>query len=143
MGGEPWYYFVPYQADINKALQELRQREFTAGRYNPVIPFQPHLARPGRAQHTSIEGALEDADADGTRSILDMERIGEKPDYGVVVPLGPEVLRELYDTEHPTREMIEKNMDFLEDIERGQGIYIIVYKDSAPSEIFFAGYSFD
>ncbi len=69
MGGEPWYYFVPYQADINKALQELRQREFKAGCYNPVIPFQPHLARPGRAQHASIEAALEAADADGTRYI--------------------------------------------------------------------------
>ncbi len=143
MGGEPWYYFVPYQSDLNKALNELRQREFKAGRYNPVVPFQPHLAAPGRAQHASIEEALEDADADGTRSILDMERIGEKPDYGVIVPLAPEVLRNLYGTERPTHAMIEGNMDFFEDIERGQGIYIIIYKDDVPSEIFFAGYSFD
>lgn len=145
MGGEPWYYYVPYQPDINKALQELRLREFKAGRYNPVIPFQPHIitgAPPG-AQHGSIEEALEASDADGTRSILDMERVGTEPDYGVVVPLAGEELRGLFGTEQPSHEAIDKNMDFFEDIERGQGIYIVVYKDGAPSEIFFAGYSYD
>ena len=34
MGGEPWFYFVAYQKDINSALQALRRREFQAGRYN-------------------------------------------------------------------------------------------------------------
>jgi hypothetical protein len=34
-------------------------------------------------------------------------------------------------------------MDFFEEIERGHGIYIIVYKDMGPDEIFFAGYSYD
>jgi hypothetical protein len=53
MGAEPWYYFVPYQPDINRALLELRQREFEAGRYNPAqwfpsFPPNPQSARPGR-----------------------------------------------------------------------------------------------
>jgi hypothetical protein len=39
--------------------------------------------------------------------------------------------------------MIEQNMEFFEDIERGQGIYIVVYKAGRPDEIFFAGYSCD
>ena len=39
--------------------------------------------------------------------------------------------------------MIEKNSAFYENIERGQGIYIIAYQDGKPSEIFFGGYSFD
>ena len=26
MGAEPWFYFVPYQADIDDALQTLRRR---------------------------------------------------------------------------------------------------------------------
>ena len=38
MGGHPWFYFVAYQSDINIALQNLRRREFEAGRYNPVMP---------------------------------------------------------------------------------------------------------
>jgi hypothetical protein len=39
--------------------------------------------------------------------------------------------------------MVQQNMDFLEDIERGHGTYVVVYKNSKPDEIFFAGYSFD
>ncbi|HET6252044.1 MAG TPA: hypothetical protein VFE47_30440 [Tepidisphaeraceae bacterium] len=41
------------------------------------------------------------------------------------------------------REMIEDNMDFYEDIERGQGVYIVVYNEGKPSEYFFGAYSFD
>jgi hypothetical protein len=147
MGGEPWFYFVPYEPEINKALQSLRRREFEAGRYNPVVmfpefPVTASSPRPG-AGHASIAEALEASEADGTRSILDMERVSEKPGLGVVVPLAAEALAELYGTAHPTREMIEENMDFLEDIERGQGVYIVVYDGPKPSEILFAGYSYD
>src|ERR1700674_170072 len=111
MGGHAWLYFVPYQADISAALQALRQREFHAGRYNPAVRFPMDLDAPSPgAQHASIEEALEASDADGTRSILDMERIGQSPGLGVVVPLPRERLVELYDTHQPTRQMIEKNM---------------------------------
>jgi hypothetical protein len=147
MGGESWYYFVPYQADINSALQALRRREFQAGRYNPVTPFlefpvDAAASGPG-AQHASIEEAIEDADADGTRSILDIERIADEPDYGAVTPLSDDDLVNLFGTSKPTREMIESNDDLFEAIERGQGVYIVAYRDDRPSEIFFAGYSFD
>jgi len=147
MGGEPWFYFVPYQADIGRALQGLRTREFEAGRYNPVTPFPEfpvaaHAPSPG-AQHASIEEAIEAADADGTRSILDIERVSDDPDYGVISPLSEDDLVELFGTSTPTREMIESNEDLFENIDRGQGIYIVAYRDGQPSEIFFAGYSFD
>jgi hypothetical protein len=39
------------------------------------------------AQHASIEEAFEDADADGTRSILDLDHFSEEPDFGAVTPL--------------------------------------------------------
>ena len=147
MGAEPYWYFVKYRPDIDAALQELREREFQAGRYNPVMPspgfpIGPHSRAPG-ARHASIEEAFEDSDADGTRSILDINRVADSPDFRAVAPVGDEVLRSLYGTTKPTREMLEDNMDFFEDIERGQGIYIILYRDGEPDEIFFAGYSFD
>jgi hypothetical protein len=147
MGAEPYYYFVKYQRDVNAALQELRQREFRAGRYNPVIdfpqfPITPQSPAPG-AQHNSIEEALEDADADGTRSILDLDHIADEPDFGAVTALDQDTLQDLYGTTRPTRQLIEQNMDFFAEIERGQGIYIVVYEKGEPSEIFFAGYSFD
>jgi hypothetical protein len=147
MGGEPWFYFVEYQADINSALQALRQREFRACRYNPVMPMpefpvEAGAAGPG-ARHGSIEEAMEAADADGTRSILDMERVSDDPDYGAVTPVSEEDLVDLFGTSKPTREMIESNEDLFEALERGQGVYIVAYRDDKPSEIFFAGYSFD
>ena len=35
MGAHPYWYFVKYQSNLQKALDELRDREFKAGRYNP------------------------------------------------------------------------------------------------------------
>ena len=131
MGAEPWDYFVPYE-DVQAALEKLQQREFRAGRFSGS-EFRP----------ASIDEAREVADADGTRSILDIERIGDEPDYGVAVPLSSEQLIELYGTEQPTREMIDEELDLYEDIERGQGVYTIAWKDGNPSEIFFGGYSYD
>jgi hypothetical protein len=148
-GAHPYYYFVPYQPDIDAALQGLRQREFRAGRYHPVMPFVfehlppgPTSAAPGR-QHGSIDEARWAADAEGTRSILDLDRVGQTPDVGVAARLPDERLRQLYGTDRPTRAMLEHNMDFLEDVACGQGVYVVLYEGERPSEIFFAGYSFD
>jgi len=132
MGAEPWQYFVPYEQDTQAALEKLKEREFRAGRF-----------RFSEEHPTTIEEAREIADADGTGSILDIDGVGDEPDFGVVVPLSAEYLVELYGTAQPTHEMIEANLDFYEDIERGQGIYIVVYKGGKPAEIFFAGYSYD
>ncbi len=147
MGGHPYYYFVPYEPDISKALEALRKREFEAGRYNPVLmfpefPIGPDSPRPGPA-HRSIAEALEASDADGTRSILDMERVGPKPDFGVAVALTNEKITELFNTGQPTREMVEQNMDFFAEIERGNGVCFVVFAGGKPAEIFFAGYSYD
>lgn len=147
MGAHPYYYFVKYQPDVEAALQELRQREFEAGRYNPAQPFprfpiRPDSPAPG-AEHYSIGAAREAAAEDGTRSILDIESIAEDPDFCVAAPLPEEALEEYFDTVQPTKEMISRNMEFLESIERGQCIYISVYENGRPSELFFAGYSFD
>ena len=120
MGGEPYWYFVKYKPDLDAALQELREREFLAGRYNPVTPFlrfpiDPTVPGPG-AGHDSIDEAQEEAAEDGTRSILDIQAVAEEPDFCVAAPLDEEVLESLYGTPHPTRRMIEENMDFLDEV---------------------------
>ena len=147
MGAHPYWYFVEYQPDLTRALEELREREFRAGRYNPVIPFLDFPLGPGSPEpgpeHESIEDALEAADADGTRSILDIQAIGEQPDFYTAFPLDDDTLESLFGTTQPTHEMVEDNMDFLENIDRGQAVYILVYEAGRPDEIFFAGYSFD
>jgi hypothetical protein len=147
MGAHPYYYFVKYNPDINAALEELRQREFKAGRYNPVIPFLefpigPDSPAPG-AQHASIRKALKDSDADGTRSILDLDHISINPEFCAASPLPLDELIRLFKIQQPTHEIIEQSDELWEILERGQGIYIIAYKDGSPNEIYFAGYSFD
>ena len=147
MGGHPYWYFVPYEEDVGAALQSLRRREFAAGRYNPVIRFlefsQPTFSRqcPG-SQHATIEAAVESAGDAGTRSILDISAVGTESGLGTAGPLEPERLVELYGTEKPCRAMVEA-MDVLEDVERGCGIYVIIYDGDRPSEICFAGCSYD
>jgi hypothetical protein len=147
MGAEPYWYVVEYKPDINKALQELRGQEFQAGRYNPVIPFPafpigPHSPAPG-ARHATMADAFKASGADGTRSILDLVGISDEPDFGAAAPLSDEVLQELFGTTRPTRAMVQANHDLWELLDRGQGIYIILYKHDQPDAIYFAGYSYD
>jgi hypothetical protein len=147
MGAHPYWYAVKYRPETEAALHELRDREFQAGRYNPVMrfidfPINPASPAPG-AQHATIEEALADSDADGTRSILDIFGIADEPDFGAAYPLPPEVLQDLYGTAQPSLAAVEANMDFLEDIERGHCVYIVCYTGSTPTDLFFAGYSFD
>ena len=147
MGGHPYYYVVKYQKDLQAALDELREREFKAGRYNPVIrnlefPLTPASPAPG-PKHESIEEAREASGEEGTRSILDVETIDETTDFFVAAPLSDETIASYYNTPHPTRAMIDDNMEFLEEVERGECVYLILYKNDQPDEILFAGYSFD
>jgi hypothetical protein len=152
MGAEAWSYFVPYRDDVGGALEDLKQREFEAGRYDK--PVGPHFPA------TSIEEAVRACGASGTRSILDMVGVadgprplgfsladafesGVDPGFGLVAPLAPETLVELFGTTRPSRAMIEENGGYYELIDRGLGIYIVAYDGDLPSELFFAGYSFD
>ena len=147
MGAHPYYYFVEYQPDIEAALQDLRQREFEAGRYNPAQPFPQFPVRldapaPG-AKHDFIYEAMEAAAEDGTRSILDIESVSDWPEFGVASPLPEEDLERHFGTTQPTKEMISRKMNFLGSVERGHCVYIIVFDSGEPSELFFCGYSFD
>lgn len=172
MGGHPYWYYVDYRADISSALQALRKREFTAGRYNPVMPsiefpINPSSPAPG-AQHASIEEALEAAEADGTRSILDIFQVssvsyaeavatsthGGLDLFCTTFPLSQEELLTLFGTDKVTHNQIEASIvepegnkalatQFLESIDRGTARHILVYEGDKPVKIFFIGYSFD
>jgi len=146
MGAHAWFYFTPSQVSVAKSLEALQEAEFNAGRYNPAEPFPrfPVDSRrlPGR-KHASIAAARAAAGASGTRSILDVTRISATPDFGAVAPLDETELMDLFATIKPTRADIEANDAIFDQIERGQGIYILVYENDAPSHVFFAGYSYD
>lgn len=187
MGGHPWMYFVPYESDLESALEKLQQRELRAGRYYPVMDEAPLPAGqqgPGPGgQHATIQEALEASDATGTRSILDMRGFastpvtslaakdarqqeivkamaakmaagepidfstfglgGEDDHAGLISPVDPAVLEQLYGARRPSRAAVDANHDFLDDLGRGEGLYILMYENDIPTEICFAGYSYD
>ena len=146
MGAEPWSCFVAYQEDITAAPQAAQAQEFAAGRYRIFDPNDVPA---------TIDEARAQADADGTCSILDIQGVIDTPhevvdeqymgtDYGMAAPLAPDLLLELFDTEKPTRAEIGDGGDIYSWLDRGIASYVIVYDDrGSPSEIFFAGYSFD
>jgi hypothetical protein len=153
MGADPYWYFVPYEADFDAALQKLRQREFQAGRYNPVTPFltfpiDPSVPGPG-AMHDSIEQVMEECDESGTRSILDIAHVAPAPfdgsgmPYFTAFPLDQADVENLFGTSKPSREQIETNQRMWDRIERGSAVYTVVFDRGEPHEIFFGGYSFD
>jgi hypothetical protein len=113
-------------------LDRLRHEEFQAGRF-----------RYAEENPTSIDDALEIADADGTASILDISTITEEPDYGCAAPFTPSELKQYFGVERPSRDDIEQSDEYWDDLERGQARYAVVYEGGQPSEIYFAGYSFD
>lgn len=147
MGAHPYWYFVPYKENIQEALDDLRNHEFAAGRYNPVNSFPSFPVTDDEivtnAEYGSIDEAREAAAEEGTRSILDLDHIAASADIFALTALDKDSLLDLYDTDCPTHDQVEEEMGFLEDIDRGQGIYIVIHEDGSPSEIFFAGYSFD
>ena len=132
MGAEPYQYVVDYDADIQAALVKLRADVFRRGDYH------------GADRHpNSAEAALELAGADGTRSILDIQRITPDPDYCCAAPFTPDELERYFGTDKPTTDLVEACEELWEDLERGMARYIIAYENGVPRSIVFVGYSFD
>ena len=50
---------------------------------------------------------------------------------------------DLFGTVKPTRADIEANEAIFDQVERGQGVYIVVYENDEASQVYFAGYSYD
>jgi hypothetical protein len=132
MGAEPWSSFTKFDSDVQRALDNLRRDVFAAGAY-----------RYAEEKPSSIEEALEIADADGTGSILDIQRVSDEPDFCCAAPFSDDELKTYFGSDNPTRSAIESSEDYWEHLERGQARYAIAYADGKPSEIYFAGYSFD
>ena len=162
MGGHPYWYFAKYKTDVKTSLEALRQQEFIAGRYNPVLPFiefpiTDNSYSPG-AKHSYIEEALEASDAEGTRSIIDISEVSNIPYIEALnsstqggidlccttFPLSNDELTNLFGTHQPSHKMVETVIDELcENMDRGTAKHIVICDRDRPIEIFFIGCSFD
>lgn len=169
MGASSWAYRTPYQQDIQKALQELRQVVFQQGAYYTESAFINSIdeeevakglspdyaetfrsamknlrAKPEIPAPQTIEELIEMNAESGTHSILDIDEISENPEFGKAAPLTAQQLSEIFGTTQPTWDMIQSNMDGIQGLrQRWMGTYIIVYKDGVPDQIFFTGFSGD
>ena len=162
MGATPWLYRVPYQDDVNTALQELREKEFRAGRYrgigknyirasgfqykdwsgNTEEEIEQLISQLGSIE-AAISHVVELTGENGTASILDMFQVSDIPDYYTVSPVSTDAFLEFFKTDNPTYNTLITSEAFWDSLERGQGVYVILFEDNQPLEICFAGYSFD
>lgn len=170
MGASGWNYFVPYQADIARALAQLRESVFRSGSY-----YASRRAK--RAK--DAEAVLSLSGESGTHSILDVQRIHDQPFptpawewfrevsaqtgapppqaefqqrmfeeiklIGSIAPLSDAVLVRVFGSNRPTHAAVENGSFRLDSaIPRGCGVYAVVYDDAgSPSELFFQGVTGD
>ena len=96
---------------------------------------------PGRPP-ASVEELLERAAECGTHSVLDVERVGRRPAFGVAVPMTPAAVRRAFGTAGPTHAQVEEHWaDIAERLGRWQARYLAVYLDGRPHEYAFIGCS--
>jgi hypothetical protein len=161
MGASGWSYFVPYQPAIQQALDDLRQDVFQRKAYYRAFNAVQILREPW-----TIEEAIAWNGEDGTHSILDVDRVvGSLPPkldwssyaidpqawqdtflarLGTVSPLTTAQLLRIFWTTQPTHDLIVQRAANLWPLrDRDEGLYIIVYQDDLPIEIYFAGFSGD
>jgi len=168
MGKSAWRYFVPFQPDVQAALDGLRadvfrRRDFAAG------------GRAARAD--TIADVVRLAGEDGTHSILDVATVGDQPaptPYWTwfvlakragkepseeecrarqladlearrgplsLAPLSAAQIAEYFGTDRPTRAVVETTLAGLPST---QCFYVVVYDDQGrPCELCFTGCSGD
>lgn len=168
MGASGWSYFTAYQADVEEALQTLRKDVFKRRAYGQTQTFTPDILAsmpPAMKaaienlrqiedeslggedrEFSTIEELLEAAAESGTHSILDIMNTSTTPDFAVAWPAADEVVKEVFGNSKPTHAEIENKQGELSEkleLERWQAVYLTVYDDGKPSEVYFEGVSGD
>jgi hypothetical protein len=135
MGSSSWIYFIPYQENIGKAFQELRQSIFESGYYvkmweyfgqesiilkiceergvnyledsEAVEIIRDEIGPIYVESPKTIEETLARSEGQGTHSILDIRRFSTETSPYVGVPLSEEFIRAFFVHEAVTKEVIE------------------------------------
>ena len=150
MGASGWEYVVPYQADLQSALSDLRRRVFAEGRY--YSPTEWDMTPPESADDLwNNEYYWEFMGTNGTHSIIDVARVApynaEEQKFGTICPLTDDEHAVLFGSARPTRADYDRVQgaqalwEFLG--ERWTGRAAILWADGKPAEIAFWGFSGD
>ena len=132
MGGWPYQYIVPFQEDAQAALDALRADVFARGDYYG-----------SETRPRNIKEAVARSGESGTRSILDIDRVSNKPGSMRAAPFSADDLARYFGGDRPTVKMVEECEALWEELERGQARYVVAYEGGVPSNLVFVGYSFD
>ena len=166
MGASGWKYFVPYQSDITKSLNELREQVFQSGNYYKREAFWQDMDEDeytdeededlrqdwidwlqrmkSMKEPTTIEELILWNEEEGTHSIIDITEISPTHEFGKAAPLDAQQLMNLFSTENPSRSMVEQKVNEIAQLREGwEATYIIVYENGLPDQIFFTGYTGD
>jgi hypothetical protein len=157
MGGCYWDYFVPYESDVNAALQKLRDEVFRTKQYSSSGLMSEDSNADSESfddenseSPATIEDLLQQEGESGTNSILDITHISQAPEFASVSLMPAQMLRKIFGTDKPTREMVEAKRGYpeLTDdnplLEEGwQGTFFTVYRGTEPDQIYFVGSSGD
>ena len=167
MGGTGWSYFTPFNESPDVALQALRNNVFASGEYGMTHQFtdealagapaelkkimgqlrEMESGRIGdRSRYKSIKDLREACGENGTHSILDIERTSEQSEPFTAWPADASSIQEVYGTDRPSRSEIEAKPDELSElleVPRWEAVYLTVFKDGKPFEIYFEGSSGD
>lgn len=156
MGASGWHYFVPFDTDVTRALNALREDVFQRGTY-----YSPSKKKP-----KTIDALMRQCGEDGTHSVLDVTRVVTEPfspiitsdelgspeqieervrahvaAIGAVGPVPESWLTENCGTSRPDRAEVEVSLfDLFELCPRGAGVWTTVYTTAgAPIELLFVG----
>lgn len=177
MGASGWWYRCDYDPDPAAALRSLRNRVFESGDYQRRWDESPearaglaeHLGMfiemaPEMLEQSGVDGATLErlaggaapasidearlwAAEDGTHSILDVGKVGDRPSFGVVTPLDGSTTESLFGSTRPTPGAVEAAEDraFRHVKERWTGHYVTAYDTDGdqPTALFFFGVSGD
>jgi hypothetical protein len=150
MGASDWVYLVPYQADLQAALDGLRRQVFGAGEY--ISPVTWGLAPPESVESLAQQEYYWEFMGDhGTHTIIDVLEIvpydmGEQ-EPGTVCAFTDDEYEDFFGSTRPTRpdwERFRSDPLFTEYVAaRWTGRAMVLWADDAPSEVAFWGYSGD
>ena len=149
MGASAWDYVVPYQADLQAALDGLRHQVFESGDY--ISPVTQGLAAPESLEALDEPEYWEFMGTAGTHSVIDVLTVAEydmgEQDYATVCAFTDDEYQDYFGSTRPARADWDR---FRADplcyeyvAERGTGRAMVLWADGAPSEIAFWGYSGD
>jgi hypothetical protein len=149
MGASGWEYLVPYQADLQAALDDLRRQVFESGDY--ISPVRRGLPAPESVEDLVEQERYQQFWEEGTHTIIDVLTVvpydmGEQ-DYATVCAFTDEEYEDYFGTTRPTHADWERFRDdpLFEEYVAGRwtGRLMVLWAGDAPSEIAFWGYSGD